>query len=80
MFVFGWPSLQGNQAPFTFPYNGLPLGFAEFRRSSKSIFDKARPGGPKAAMTAETVVKFHDLVLANCREKVGEMAEMLAAF
>ena len=49
--------------------------FNEFRRGRTSVFDEPRPGAPKTAATDENVSKIHDLVLADRRIKVRELAD-----
>jgi len=39
------------------------------------VFDEPRPGAPKTATTEDNVTKIHDLVLADCRLKIREIAE-----
>ena len=41
-----------------------------------SVFDKPRPGAPKTAATEDNVNKIHDLVLADRRLKLHEIAEL----
>ena len=50
--------------------------FAEFRRGRTSVFEEERPGAPKIVTTEENVNKIHDIVLADRRVKVREIAEM----
>ncbi|XP_043259031.1 uncharacterized protein LOC122401139 [Colletes gigas] len=49
--------------------------FNEFQRGRTSVFDDPRPGAPKTATTEDNVKKIHDLVLADRRLKVREIAE-----
>lgn len=49
--------------------------FNEFQRGRTSVFDDPRPGAPKTATTDDNVTKVHDLVLADRRLKVREIAE-----
>ena len=49
--------------------------FNEFQRGRTSVFDEPRPGAPKTATMEENVTKIHDLVLADRRLKVREIAE-----
>ena len=41
----------------------------------ESVFDESRSGALKSATTKDNVKKIHDLVLADCRLKVREIAE-----
>ena len=49
--------------------------FNEFKRGRTSIFDEQRPGRPTDVATDEIVKKVHDIVLADRRTKVREVAE-----
>ncbi len=49
--------------------------FNEFQRGRTSVFDEPRPGALKTATTEDSVKKIHDLVLADRRLKVREIAE-----
>jgi len=49
--------------------------FNEFQRGRTSVFDEPRPGAPKTATTEDNVTKILDLVLADPRLKVREIAE-----
>ena len=49
--------------------------FNEFQRGRTSVFDEPRPGAPNTATTEDNVTKIHDLVLADRRLKVREIAE-----
>jgi len=49
--------------------------FNEFQRGRTSVFDEPRPGAPKTATTEDNVTKLHDLVLADRRLKIREIAE-----
>jgi len=49
--------------------------FNEFQRCRTSVFDEPRPGAPKTATTEDNVTKIHDLVLADRRLKIREIAE-----
>jgi len=49
--------------------------FNEFQRGRTSVFDELRPGAPKTATTEDNMTKIHDLVLADRRLKVREIAE-----
>ncbi|KAL7632954.1 UNVERIFIED_CONTAM: hypothetical protein RMT77_016664 [Armadillidium vulgare] len=49
--------------------------FNEFQRGRTSIFDELRPGAPKTATTEDNVTKILDLLLADRRLKVREIAE-----
>ena len=49
--------------------------FNEFQRGRTSFFDEPRPGALKTATTEDNVTKIHDLVLADRRLKVREIAE-----
>ena len=49
--------------------------FNEFQRGRTSVFDEPRAGAPKTATTEDNMTKIHDLVLADRRLKVREIAE-----
>jgi len=49
--------------------------FNEFQRGRTSVFDERHPGAPKTATTEDNVTKIHDLVLADSRLKIREIAE-----
>lgn len=49
--------------------------FNEFKRGRTSIFDEERPGRPADVVTEEIVEKVHDMILADRRLKVREIAE-----
>jgi len=49
--------------------------FNEFQRGRTSDFNEPRPGAPKTATTEDNVTKIHDLVLADRRLKMCEIAE-----
>lgn len=51
--------------------------FNEFQRGRTSVFDEQRPGAPKTATAEDNVTKIHDLVLADRRLKVREIAEIV---
>ena len=51
--------------------------FNEFQRGRTSVFDEPRPGASKTATTEENVTKIHDLIFADRRLKVREVAEMI---
>ena len=51
--------------------------FNEFQRGRTSVFDEPRPGALKSATTEDNGKKIHDLVLADLRLKVCEIAETL---
>jgi len=50
--------------------------FNEFQRGLTSVFDEPRPGAPKTATTEGNVTKIHDIVLADRRLKIREIAEL----
>jgi len=49
--------------------------FNEFQRGRTSVFDEPCPGAPKTATTEDNVTKIRDLVLADRRLKIREIAE-----
>ena len=49
--------------------------FNEFKRGRMTVFDEPHPSAPKTATTKEHCTKAHDLVLADRRLKVREIAE-----
>lgn len=49
--------------------------FNEFKRGRTSIFDEQRPGRPTDVATDEIVGKVHDIIFADRRTKVREVAE-----
>jgi len=49
--------------------------FNEFQRGRTSVFDEPRPGATKTTTTKDNVTKIHDLVLADRRLKIREIAE-----
>ena len=53
----------------------VKIWFNEFQRGRTSVFGEPRPGAPKMATTGDNVKKISDLVLADCRLKVREIAE-----
>lgn len=48
--------------------------FNEFQRGRTSVFDDPRPGAPKTATTEDNATKIHDIVLADRRLKLREIA------
>ena len=50
---------------------------ADFKRGRSSTQDEARSGRPKTATTEEMIEKVHDIVLADRRVKVREIADMV---
>ena len=53
----------------------LPMRVNKLKRDRKRIEDAPRPGTPKSAVVAEKIDKVYDIVLANRRVKVRELAE-----
>ena len=53
----------------------MKLWVNEFKRDRKSIKGALHPGTPKSAATPENIDKVHDIVLADRRVKVREIAE-----
>jgi len=53
----------------------LRYWFNEFKHGCTSIFDEKRPGHPADVVTEEIVGKVHDIILADRRTKVREVAE-----
>ena len=51
--------------------------FNAFQRGRTSVFKEPRPGAPKTATTVDSVIKIHDLVLADRRLKISERAETI---
>jgi len=51
--------------------------FNEFQRGRTSVFDEPRPGAPKTDTTEDNVTQIHDLVLADRRLKIREIAEIV---
>lgn len=51
--------------------------FNEFKRGRTSVFDEERPGRPVEVTTDEKINKVHDIVLADRRMKIREIAEMV---
>jgi len=49
--------------------------FNEIQRGRTSVFDEPRPGALKTATTDDIVTKIHDLVLADRRLRIREIAE-----
>jgi len=49
--------------------------FNEFQRGRTSVFNEPRPGVLKTATTEHNVIKINDLVLADRRLKIREIAE-----
>ncbi|GFR27136.1 mariner transposase [Trichonephila clavata] len=52
--------------------------FNEFQRGRTLVSNEPRPGAPKIATTENNVTKIHDLVLADHRLKVSEIAEIVS--
>ncbi|XP_037868115.1 protein GVQW3-like [Bombyx mori] len=53
----------------------VKIWVAEFKRGRTCAQDKVRPGRPKSVTTPEMVVKVHDIVLADRRLKLSEIAD-----
>jgi len=51
--------------------------FNEFKRGRTSVFDEERPGRPADVVTEEIIQKVHDMILADRRTKVREVAEAI---
>ena len=51
--------------------------FNKFQHGHTSVFDEPCPDDLKMTTTEDNVTKIHDLVLAECRLKVCEIAETL---
>ncbi|XP_011069286.1 PREDICTED: putative uncharacterized protein FLJ37770 [Acromyrmex echinatior] len=49
--------------------------FNEFKRGRSSVFDEKRPGRPADVVTEEIIEKVHDMIFADRRTKVHEVAE-----
>jgi len=49
--------------------------FNEFQRNRTSVFDEPLPGAPKTATTEDNVTKINNVVLADRRLKIREIAE-----
>lgn len=49
--------------------------FNEFKRGRTSVFDEERPGRPADVVTEEIIEKVHDIILADHRTKVREVAK-----
>ncbi|KAG5321989.1 SETMR methyltransferase, partial [Acromyrmex heyeri] len=49
--------------------------FNEFKHGRSSVFDEERPGRLADVVTEEIVEKVHDIILADHRTKVHEVAE-----
>lgn len=58
-------------------YETVGLWVNEFKRGRTSIKDAPRSGAPKTAVTPEVIDKVHDMVLADRRVKVCELAEAM---
>ena len=51
--------------------------FNEFKRGRTSVFDEERPGCPIKVTTEDMVKKIHDIVLADRRVKIREIANIV---
>jgi histone-lysine N-methyltransferase SETMAR len=51
--------------------------FNEFKRGRTSVFDEERPGRPIEVSTEDMVNKIHDVVLADRRVKIREIADIV---
>lgn len=51
--------------------------FNEFKRGRTSVFDEEHPGRPMEVTTEDMVNKIHDIVLADRRVKVREIADIV---
>ncbi|KAG5327768.1 SETMR methyltransferase, partial [Pseudoatta argentina] len=49
--------------------------FNEFKRGRSSVFDEERSGCPADVVTEEIIEKDHDMILADRRTKVHEVAK-----
>ena len=65
-------AVYGNSSP---SMTTVRYWFNEFKRGRSSVFDEERPGRPADVVTEEIVEKIHDMILADCRTKVHEIAE-----
>ena len=51
--------------------------FNEFKRGRTFVFDEERPGRPIEVTTKDMVKKIHDIVLADLRVKIREVADIV---
>jgi len=52
--------------------------FNEFKRGRTFVFDEERPGRPADVITEEIIQKVHDMILADRRTNVREVAEAIS--
>ncbi|KAG5342870.1 SETMR methyltransferase, partial [Acromyrmex heyeri] len=67
-------AVYGNSSP---SMTTVRYWFNEFKRGRSSVFDEERPGRPADVITEEIVEKVHDMILADRRTKVHEVAEAI---
>ncbi|KAG5346128.1 SETMR methyltransferase, partial [Acromyrmex charruanus] len=65
-------AVYGNSSP---SMTTVRYWFNEFKHGCSSVFDKERPGRPADVVIEEIVEKVHDMILADRRTKVHEVAE-----
>ena len=68
-------SMYGDASPSMATVKNL---FNEFQRGRTSVFDEPLPGAPKTVTKKDNVKKIHDLVFADSRSKVREIAETVS--
>ncbi|XP_018312176.1 putative uncharacterized protein FLJ37770, partial [Mycetomoellerius zeteki] len=67
-------AVYGNPSPYM---TTVRYWFNEFKRCRSSVFDEERPGRPADVVTEEIIEKVHDMILADRRTKVHEVAEAI---